>query len=166
MKRVLKSTITSLVAVQLTVAAFSLRAADKKEASPATSKSAEAAAKATPGIPAKVRPLPYGGTVAAVDKTTVTITIKKKAAQKTFSITSATRIVKMGKPATLEDVVIGEEAGISYVEAEGGKTEAKSLRLGPKPEKQASESKEKAEKPAKDAKKAKTEAETKKSAEK
>ena len=165
MKLVLKSIITSLLAINLTIAVFSLQAGDKKEEAQATAKSAEAASKATPGIPAKIRALPYNGLVAAVDKTAMTITIKKKQAEKTFSVTSATRIAKMGKPATLEDVTIGEEVGVSYIEAEGGKAEARSLRLGPKPEKQESDAKAKAEKHSKDAKKAKSEAETKKSAE-
>jgi len=64
-----------------------------------------------------------------VDKTAKTI----KVGERTFHVTSETRIMKAGKPATLDDAVVGEEVGGTYKEADG-KLNAVSLRLGPRPE--------------------------------
>jgi hypothetical protein len=56
----------------------------------------------------------WSGTLSAVDKTAMTVTIKKKEVEKTFQVTSETKIHKAGEPATLEDGVIGEDASVSY----------------------------------------------------
>jgi hypothetical protein len=74
--------------------------------------------------------LPLGGKISAVDKTAKTITVRER----TFQITSETRISKAGKPATFDDAVVGEEVGLSYIKADDGKLTARSVRIGPKPE--------------------------------
>lgn len=73
--------------------------------------------------------LPARGKVVAVDKTAKTI----KVGERTFHVTSETRIQKTGKPATLDDAVVGENVGIFYKEEEG-KLVALTLRFGPQPE--------------------------------
>lgn len=73
---------------------------------------------------------PFRGKISAVDKTAKTISV----GERTFQITSETRIIKAGKPATLDDAAVGEEVGGSYVKAEDGKLMAKMVRIGPKPE--------------------------------
>lgn len=78
----------------------------------------------------EIRP-PFNGKISAVDKTARTI----KVGERTFSITPTTKIMMAGKPATLEDVKVGEEVGGQYREGDGGKLEVLSLRVGPKPEK-------------------------------
>lgn len=80
------------------------------------------------------RPLPFGGTLSAVDKTAMTITVKKKEAEQTFEITSTTHIMKAGKPAILSDGVVGEPVGGQYRKTDDGKLEALSVRFGTKPE--------------------------------
>lgn len=73
--------------------------------------------------------IPFRGKIDAVDKTAKTI----KVGERTFEVTAETRIMKGGKPATLDDAVVGEEVGGVYKEADG-KLTALSLRLGPRPE--------------------------------
>ena len=74
--------------------------------------------------------IPFRGKISAVDKTAKTITVGERA----FQITSETRIMKAGKPATLNDAAVGEEIGGSYTKADDGKLTARSVRIGPRPE--------------------------------
>ena len=95
----------------------------------------------------KTRGTPYAGKVGAVDKAAKTVTIATKEKSRTYQITSETRLSKGGKPATLDDVTVGEEAA-AYGHEEGGKYIAQSLRVGPRPEGEAkgkSKAKEKKE---------------------
>jgi hypothetical protein len=71
---------------------------------------------------------PFHGKLAAVDKTAKTI----KVGESTYQITSETKIVKAGKPATLDDGVVGEDVGGYAKPAEDGKMAATSVRFGPK----------------------------------
>ncbi len=89
-------------------------------------------APATP--PAKARPTPFRGKLGAVDKVKKTITLDDKTKQRIFEITSETKLVKNGKPATLDDAVVGEDVGGSYTKSADGKMVAKSVRFGAKPE--------------------------------
>jgi hypothetical protein len=73
---------------------------------------------------------PFRGKLAAADKAAKTITV----GERTFQITSDTRIMKAGKPATLDDAVVGEDVGGSYDKGEGDKLVAKMVRFGPRPE--------------------------------
>ena len=72
---------------------------------------------------------PFRGKLAAVDKTAKTI----KIGQSIYQITSQTKIMKAGKPATLDDGVVGEEAAGYAKPTEDGKMAASSVRFGPKP---------------------------------
>jgi hypothetical protein len=92
---------------------------------------------ATPAAPtAKVRPIPFHGKIATVDKVAKTITLDEKT-KRTFEVTSETKMMKNGKAATLEDAVAGEAASGSYTKSDDGKLVAKSLRFGAKPEPEA-----------------------------
>ena len=71
---------------------------------------------------------PFHGQLEAVDKTAKTV----KVGERTFQVTSETRITKSSKPATLDDAKIGEEIAGAYKQADGGRLELRSLRLGPK----------------------------------
>jgi hypothetical protein len=72
---------------------------------------------------------PFRGKLAAVDKTAKTI----KLGESTYQITSQTKITKAGKPATLDDGVVGEEVTGYARPTEDGKMAASSVRFGPKP---------------------------------
>jgi hypothetical protein len=78
----------------------------------------------------KKRATPFNGKITAVDKTAKTI----KVGERTFQITSETKISKAGKPATLDDAVVGEKVGGAYRNTEDGKMAVTTVRFGPKPE--------------------------------
>jgi hypothetical protein len=80
---------------------------------------------------AKVRSLPFHGTIATVEQTTKTFTIAGKEKSRSFKVTETTVITKGGAPATMKDVVANEEVRGSYVKAADGSLEAKSVKLGP-----------------------------------
>lgn len=122
-KTTLKVAVLSLLAAVLATTPSQSFAQEKKAKAPAEKKEAVAGEK-------KEGAIPFKGKIAAVDKTTKTITV----GERTFQITSTTTIKKDGKPAMLSDAVVGDEIGGSYLKADDGKLNAKSIRLGPKPE--------------------------------
>jgi hypothetical protein len=71
---------------------------------------------------------PFHGKLAAVDKAAKTIIVGKR----TFQITSETRIKKAGKPATLDDGVVGETVSGYVKPAADGKLAATTVNFGPK----------------------------------
>ena len=87
----------------------------------------------TPAAPARDK-IPFGGKLAEVDKTVKTITVETKQTKKVYQITSTTRITKAGKPAMLDDAVVGDPVGGQYKKTDDGKMEALSVRFGPRPE--------------------------------
>ena len=95
--------------------------------------------------------VPFQGKISALDKIAMTITLEGKEKNRTISVTSKTKIMKAGKPATFDDARVGEEVA-GQLRNTDGKLEASSLRLGPKPEK-AKPEKTKPEKAAKKEKK-------------
>ncbi|MBI3879430.1 MAG: hypothetical protein HY301_05125 [Verrucomicrobia bacterium] len=103
-----------------------------------------------PAVPAaekegKAKSVPYTGKVSAVDKVAKTVTLATKEKSRTYQVTAETKINKAGKPATLDDAVVGEEASAYGHEADG-KYVAQSLRLGPKTDAPAKGKKKEAEK--------------------
>ena len=141
MKRILSSLTLSFC---LALGGFAGIAAEK-----VPEKKAEKSDKSAP------RARPVAGKIEAVDKTMKTLTLSGEKKQ-VLVVTSETKIMKAGKPATFSDATVGEEIGGSVVE-ENGKVILKSLRIGAKP----GEAGEKAEPkgPAKAKKKAKDAAE-------
>lgn len=120
----MKMTIPKLVAA----GAFAIALALSPALAPAQEQADKPAAKKA-GSPAG-RAIPFHGKIDAVDKVAKTI----KVGERVFQVTSETRIVKQGKPATLDDAAVGELVGGSYVKGEDGKLNLRSLRIGPKPE--------------------------------
>jgi hypothetical protein len=85
----------------------------------------------TPAPEKKARTvMPFHGKLKAVDSTAKTISI----GERTFQITSDTKIFKGEKPATLADAVVGENAGGSYKKTQDGKLDVLMVHFGPKPE--------------------------------
>jgi hypothetical protein len=74
---------------------------------------------------------PFHGKLKAVDTTAKTITV----GELTIQITSDTKISKAGKPATLEDGVVGEDVSGAYRKTADGKLDATTVHLGHRPEK-------------------------------
>ena len=83
------------------------------------------------------RAVPFRGKISAVDKQNKTITV----GERVFQITGETRIVKAGKPATLDDATVGEEIGGAYLQGADKTMQAVSVRLGAKPQAPKKESK-------------------------
>ena len=123
----------ALVAAALIAAPVVSRAEDKP------AKSAPAADAAAPA--AKKHSLPFNGKVTSVDATAMTVTVGSQ----TLNVTSETKIVKDGKPATLADITVGESARGSYKKDDAGKLNAASISIGEKAPKGESK-KKKAEK--------------------
>lgn len=78
----------------------------------------------------KPAPHPFHGKLAAVDKNAKTITVGTS----TFQVTAETLIFKDGKPATLEDGVVGEPATGYVKPAADGKLNATKVTFGAKPD--------------------------------
>jgi len=76
---------------------------------------------------------PFHAKLVAVDKTARTITVGKR----TFLLTPETKFNKSGKPATLEDAVIGEQISGYVKPNDHGKLVATTVNLGPKNEEHA-----------------------------
>ena len=72
----------------------------------------------------------FNGKLSAIDKNAQTL----KVGERTFEITSETKITKAGKPATLSDGVVGEPVAGAYKKSEDGKMVATSIRFGAKTE--------------------------------
>jgi len=123
MKSVLK-----LGAVSLLVAAIAglpLQLVAQSTNAPTTDKKAGAAKKDST---AKKGSHPFHGKLAVVDKTAKTI----KVGESVYQITSATKITKAGKPATLEDGVVGDPVSGFVKPSDDGKMNATTVHFGAK----------------------------------
>jgi len=83
-----------------------------------------------PGIPLGTNRtvFPFRGKLKAIDKTANTFTIGTE----TIQVTAETKIIKLGKPATLADGAEGDAAVGAYRKDAGGKLNAITLRFVPK----------------------------------
>lgn len=121
MKKILLSGLAGLLAIAMVGTPVALHAQDATNA-PALKKKAATVKKVAP------KAIPFRGNVKAIDNNAKTLTVGKE----TFQITSDTKIIKMGKPATLADGAEGEMVGGSYHKGDDGKLVALSIRFGPK----------------------------------
>jgi hypothetical protein len=125
---------------------LSASAAEKKKA--ASAPKPEASASASPAAsPAKSapRPLPFQGTVAAVDQTAKTFTVGKRV----FKVIDQTEMTKAGQPATMADITENVKVTGSYRKQEDGSLEVKMVKIGAMAEKkETGKKKESAESPA------------------
>ncbi|HWD91226.1 MAG TPA: hypothetical protein VG938_02645 [Verrucomicrobiae bacterium] len=112
-KRILKFSLLGLLAIVMAATPLTLRA------------------QTTNAVPKKAplhRLLPFRGTIKAVDNTAKTISVGTL----TLQITSESKIIKTGKPATLQDAAAGDNVAGSYHKDPDGKMNVVSLRIGPK----------------------------------
>jgi hypothetical protein len=140
-KRVLKIGGAALLA--LAIAGLPGQLAAQTNDKPAVAKKPAAEKKETSKSEKKQSSGPFRGKLAELDKTAKTITVGTR----TFQVTSATKIFKAGKPATLEDGVVGEIVSGGFKTAEDGKLVATKVTFGPvTPEKSGEKKKEKGDK--------------------
>jgi hypothetical protein len=123
LKSILKTGAVSLLALTLAGLPTQLSAQSTNKA-PAQTKAA------TDKKDKKPAAHPFRGKLAAVDKTAKTI----KLGQSTYLVTSETIILKNGKPATLEDGVVGEEVSGYAKPTADGKMAATKVTFGLKPD--------------------------------
>jgi hypothetical protein len=113
----------SILALSFIIAglSFTTQAADAPAATPAAPAAAEAAPKA--------KPIPYSGTVGAVDKEKQTFTIKDKKGERTFVVTGTTKILNNKQPAKFDDIAADAYVTGSYLK-NGDAIDAYSVHLG------------------------------------
>ena len=118
--------------------------AQDKSAAP---KKNPAVAEANVAVPESknTRPIPFTGKLHEVDKKAKTITLLGKTKNRVFKIMPETKILRDGKPATLDQAVIGEEVGGQARKISDDNWETVSLRLGPKPESESKPTRKKGE---------------------
>ena len=82
---------------------------------------------------------PFNGKLKAVDQTAKTLSVGNRV----FQITSDTKILKDGQPATLSDGIVGEPVGGAYKKAADGTLSATLVTFGKKAEAKAESKKQK-----------------------
>ena len=129
----LKSTLKAGAAALLAaaIAALPLQLLAQTTNKPAATKKAAETKKRTGGG--------VHGYLAALDKSAKTVTVGKY----TYHVTAETKIAKAGKPATLDDGVVGEYVSLGYRTAEDGKRTATKVTFG-RPEGKSADKKPKA----------------------
>ena len=113
----------AIVATALIAVPAAVRAQDNPAKPEATEPSAPPAKKHTA--------VPFHGKVSAVDTTAMTVTLSNQ----TLNVTSETKILKEGKPATLADITVGEKLTGQYKKDPAGKLDATVIHIGGKSEK-------------------------------
>jgi hypothetical protein len=106
---------------------------------PLSAQAQEATATNAPAAPAKHKKHDHSvfmGKLGAIDTKAMTLTV----GERTFDITSDTKITKDGKPAALADGVVGETVGGAYKKDADGKLIATSIHFGEKKHKKKSDS--------------------------
>jgi hypothetical protein len=114
----------------LTLTALSLFAAVIVTA-PVSAQAQDTTSTNAPAAPAKHKKsdhLVFKGKLSAVDAKAMTLTI----GERTFDVTSETKITKDGKPATLAEGVVGETVAGAYKKGADGKLTATSVHFGAK----------------------------------
>jgi hypothetical protein len=95
---------------------------------PMTSRAQDAATNAPVKVKKAKSGLTFRGAASAVDTNAMTVTV----GERTFNITSATKIAKNGKPAVLADITAGETVSGAYKKNADGKMDATTITVGKK----------------------------------
>ncbi|TLD70487.1 hypothetical protein FEM03_12230 [Phragmitibacter flavus] len=109
----------------------------------------------------KAKKFPYYGQVAAITKRTLTIKTSEEAPERKIAVTAETQIMKNDKPATTDDVVVGQWVGGSVEKNAAGEETAATINLSAKQKKAKPAAKPAAKTEKKPAPKTKAEGETK-----
>jgi hypothetical protein len=106
----------AIIAVPVATSAQDNNAGAKSETAPAKAKKKDS--------------LVFRGAVKTVDATAMTFTV----GERTFNVTSETKITKNGQPAVLSDVTAGETVAGAYKKGADGKLNATTVKIGAKGE--------------------------------
>ena len=118
MNQFIKSGFIGLIAIAVVGTPWALHAQAATNAPAAAKKTAKKSANQS---------IPFHGKVKAIDNNAKTLSVGTE----TFQITSETKIIKMGQPATLSDGAVDEEVAGAYHKDAEGKLNAVSIRFGP-----------------------------------
>ncbi len=124
MKAILKISAVSLLAAAIAGLPLQLRAQSTNNPAAATKSGAQKQDTTTK----KKAAHPFHGKLVAVDKSAKNIQV----GESIYQISSDTKITKAGKPAILDDGVVGEDVGGYAKPTADGKMAATSVRFGPK----------------------------------
>jgi hypothetical protein len=102
---------------------------------PAITRAQDAATNSPSATPPVHKKATIHGKVSAVDATAMTVTVTGKAGDKTYYVTSDTKIAKDGAPAAFADITVGEVVYGTY-KKDGDKMNAVKITIG-KPKKTA-----------------------------
>src|SRR5665213_2984456 len=131
-KNILKSAVCSMVALAMIFMPAFLRAQD------AMSTNAPAMSDQTNAPVKKHRKhdwLVFNGKVNSIDTNVMTLTV----GERTFEISSDTRITKDGEPAILSEGIVGDKVGGAYKKSDDGKLTATTIHFGKKMKSKSSE---------------------------
>jgi hypothetical protein len=102
-------------------------------AAPALCRAQDTGTNAAPAQTAPAQPKKHGnvfrGAVVAVDTKAMTLTV----GERTFNVTSTTKITKKGEPAVLSDIAVGDKVGGAFKTGDDGKLTATTINDGKKP---------------------------------
>jgi Ni/Co efflux regulator RcnB len=131
-KMMLKITALSLFAAAMVAASASVRAQDTMSTNaPVVADQTSIQSTNAPVKHRKHDRLVFHGKLSAIDTNAMTLTV----GERTFEITSETKITKDGQPATLSDGVVGEAVGGAYKKSADGTLTATSVHFGAKKKK-------------------------------
>ena len=104
--------------------------------------------KAAPGSNAQgkgpdMRPIPFRGTVAAVDAAAKTVTV----GERVFHLTSESNLTRGGQTVTVGDIAVGDMITGNYTKGDDGKLMARTVRVVPKQDQTPGEKTPKPKKP-------------------
>jgi hypothetical protein len=122
----MKKQIIKLTLGLLAAAVIAAPAPGRAQSAAATT---NAPAAQTPTARPKRTTVPFHGAITALDTNAMTLTIR----QRTFDITSSTKITKAGKPAILGDLAVGDQIGGAFKKADDGKLSAVTVNVHEKP---------------------------------
>ena len=128
-KNISQITVLSLFVAALVTTPMLSRAEDPGTNTPASS------GQTAPAKPKKHEGLVFRGTVSALDTNAMTLTVETRL----FVITSETKILKDGQPATLGSGFVGEPVSGAYKKADDGKLVATTVHFNAKAEKKKTE---------------------------
>jgi len=120
MKKYIIQITVSLLATAMVVVSTVAQAQD------ANTNASSSASQTMTSKPEKHKVIPFRGKVTAVDTKAMTLTVGKR----TFQVTSDSKIVKDGQPATLSEGVVGDMVRGTYKKADDGKLVALSVNFG------------------------------------
>ena len=112
----------------LTLCAAAILAVPALSRAQDTATNAPAASEQSPPAKKHSAVLPFHGDLASVDTNAMTFVVGTR----TFEITSDTRITKGGKPAVLEEGVVGQPVSGAYKKTSEGKLDAVTVHFGKK----------------------------------